>query len=206
MKKSLFQWAVLAAAVAALAVLGFRVLASRPSDKFLKPVQKAPAFSFRDRSGRTFASSELAGKVWVADFIFAHCAGSCPFLSQQMSFVQRDWKGNPDLKLVTFTVDPERDTVAALKQYADDYHALEDQWFFLTGRKKDLYRVIREGFKVPALQDFQGGPGFEFIHSTALVLVDAKGMIRGFYDGQSDAEVQKLHRDIRYLMSSRSHA
>ena len=199
------QIILLAAALAALAFLGWRSWVLRPSDRFLSPQDSAPEFSFMDRSGRMFSSSELKGKVWVVDFIFSHCAGSCPMLSQKMKGLQDDWKGNPDFKLVTFTVDPERDTVAALKQYADDYHADPNQWFFLTGAKADLYQAIRGGFKEIADRDYEAGPGFEFIHSTRMVLVDGKGKIRGLYDGENDGEVLKLKQDIKHLMGSWSH-
>lgn len=185
--------------------MGWRVWSSRPSDLFQKPVSSTPEFSFMDRTGRMFSSSELKGKVWVVDFIFSHCAGSCPMLSQKMKGLQETWKGNPDFKLVTFTVDPDRDTVATLKQYAEDYHADPNQWFFLTGKKADIYQAIRGGFKEIADRDYEAGPGFEFIHSTRMVLVDADGKIRGLYDGESDTDVSKLKQDIRYLMGNHSH-
>ena len=196
---------LLVLAVGALGFLGWRVWNSRPSDLFQKPVSSAPDFSFVDRSGRLFSSSELKGKVWVVDFIFAHCAGSCPMLSQKMMSLQADWNANPDFKLVTFTVDPERDTVAALKQYADDYHANPNQWFFLTGKKADIYQTIRGGFKEIADRDYEAGPGFEFIHSTRMVLVDGDGKIRGLYDGENDQDVAKLKQDIKYLMGTWNH-
>lgn len=196
---------LLCAALGALFFLGWRVWSSRPSDMLQKPMSSAPEFSFMDRSGRVFSSSELKGKVWVVDFIFAHCAGSCPMLSQKMKSLQETFKGNPDFKLVTFTVDPQRDTVAALKQYAEDYRADPNQWFFLTGKKADIYQTIRGGFKEIADRDYQAGPGFEFIHSTRMVLVDGDGKIRGLYDGESDTDVSKLKQDIRYLMGSRHH-
>src|SRR5579862_6510443 len=105
------QWIGIALALGVLVFLGLKVMGSRPSNRFLKPTLKAPDFSFLERSGKIFSSSELKGKVWVVDFIFTHCAGSCPLLSQQMKYLQSEWKGNEDLKLVTFTVDPERDPV-----------------------------------------------------------------------------------------------
>ncbi len=189
----------------AFAFLGYRVLGSRPSDKFQKPLFAVPDFSFPERGGSNFSNSQLKGKVWVVDFIFAHCAGSCPMLSQKMKNLQEAWKGNPDFKLVTFTVDPDRDNVQALKDYASSYQADPNQWFFLTGKKVDIYRTIRQGFKEIADANPEGGPGFDFIHTTRMVLVDANGNIRGLYDGESDEEVKKLQQDIKYLMSSRSH-
>lgn len=192
------------ASLVVLAILGWQVIESRHSDLFNKETWKAPDYSFQERSGRVFSSDELKGKVYVVDFIFGHCAGSCPLLSRKMQLIQDEWKGNTDLKLVTLTVDPEHDTAAFLKGYAEDYHADPNQWFFLTGKKVDLYKVIRDGFKAPALEAPEQGPGFEFIHSTHLILVDGRGMVRGVYDGEQDDDVQKLHKDIKFLMGSRS--
>ncbi len=197
-------WLAAGIALLLLVVTGYQVMGSRHSDKLQKNVMQAPDFSFQDRTGRVFSSSELKGKVWVVDFIFAHCAGSCPLLSQQMKHLQTQWKGNQDLKLVSFTVDPERDTVAGLKTYASDLKADENQWFFLTGPKADLYRVIREGFKVTAMPNEEAVPGFDYIHSTRMILVDGKGVVRGLYDGEQEEDLKKLNQDVKFLMSSRS--
>ncbi len=198
------QWLLALLALLGLVFLSYRVWMGRPSDKLQKMIAKAPDFSFEDENGKTFTSAQLQGKVWVADFIFTSCAGQCPLLSQELRLLQDDWKNNSEFKLVSFSVDPEKDTPPVLKEYAGNLQADENQWFFLTGKKKDLYQVIREGFKLTAQDDPQGGPGFDFIHSTRLVLVDGKGVIRGFYDGQEQDEVKKLKQDIRYLMKFRS--
>lgn len=195
-----------ALAMFAFLYLGWRVSGLKPSDKFQKPMFAAPEFAFPERSGGVFSSSELKGKVWVADFIFAHCAGSCPLLSQKMKTLQDAWKNQPDFKLVTFTVDPDRDTVQVLKGYAEDYHADPNQWFFLTGKKADVYKTIRQGFKEIAEPNPDPEPGFDFIHSTRMMLVDGDGQIRGFYDGENDDDVKKLQQDVKYLMSLRSHS
>lgn len=197
------KWIAAAAALALLAAAGWRVFQSRHSDLLQKDIMPAPSFSFLERSGRTFSSSELTGKVWVTDFIFAHCAGSCPVLSQKMKRLQEEWKGNDGFKLVSLTVDPERDTVKALKAYADDLKAEGGQWFFLTGAKADLYKTIREGFKVTAMPNDEQVPGYDYIHSTRLILVDAQGTVRGLYDGEQEKDVEKLEKDVRYLMKAR---
>lgn len=188
-----------------LGAWGYRVFSLKPSILFFKnSALKAPDFAFPESNGGNFSSGALKGKVWVADFIFTHCAGTCPILSSNLSKLQDEWRGNPDFNLVSFTVDPKNDTVDTLRQYAEQHHAQKDQWFFLTGVKKDLYRTAHEGFKVTVIEDPQGIPGFEFVHTTRVFLVDANGMIRGFYDGSDEMDVQKLAQDVKYLMSSRS--
>lgn len=186
--------------------LGYQVLATRHSDKFSKTsLMKAPSFRFEERSGGTFSSDQLKGKVWVVDFVFTRCAGSCPMLTRQMQILQETWRGNKDFKLVSFTVDPDHDTRAVMKKYSEDAQADPNQWFFLSGAKKDIYPVIRDGFKVTAMADTDPEPGFEFIHTTRMLLVDAKGEVRGIYDGQEDEDMKKLWADVRYLMGSWSH-
>lgn len=200
-RMSFKPWFFFAAALVVLGLEGYRVWNHRPSDRLQQIQMKAPDFVFPERGGQVFSSDQLKGKVWAVDFIFAHCAGSCPLLSQQMALLQREWKGNPDFRLVTFTVDPERDTVEALKKYADDLKADPVQWSFLTGKKDDIYKVIRDGFKAAAQRDPLAPVGFEFIHSSRIYLVDAKGMVRGFYDGTDETDLKKLHQDIKFLMN-----
>src|SRR6185295_19525385 len=115
---SLKQWLAAGLGIACLVILGVRVMNSRHSELFQKSGTSAPDFSFQERSGKSFSSDELKGKVWVVDFIFTTCAGTCPILSAQMKRLQDEWKDNPDFKLVSLTVDPKRDTAAALKKYA----------------------------------------------------------------------------------------
>jgi protein SCO1/2 len=185
------------------ATWGWRIHSSRPSDLLKEPIVLAPNFSFQDRSGRWVSRKDMEGKVWVTGFIFTRCAGICPMLSAEMKKLQEAWKGNDAFALVSFTVDPQRDTVASLKGYAASLGAEEARWSFLTGKKKDLYQVIRDGFLLTAEEDMEGGPGFEFIHTSRIVLVDAKGRVRGFYDSQQEADMKKLAQDVRYLMHKR---
>jgi protein SCO1/2 len=188
----------------ALAYLGLKVQRNQVSDRFMGPDTAAPAFAFQDQTGKVFASTDLKGKVWVADFIFTRCAGQCPMLEQWLRVLESDWKGNADFKLVSFSVDPDYDTVLVLRQYAKDLEADDTQWHFLTGPKKQIYPVIQDGFHLTAAKDPQGTPGFQFIHTTRLILVDGNGMIRGMYDGQEATEVEKLKKDIKHLMNSRT--
>jgi protein SCO1 len=146
----------------------------------------APDFALTERSGKTVTRDDLKGKVWVASFVFTRCPGPCPAVSATMARLQKelDLKNRPDLRLVTFTVDPERDTPNELKEYAARYQADAERWLFLTGKSEaDLHKLLRDGFKVTAQRAKNAKPGDEFDHSTRLAVVDKSGTIRGYFDG-----------------------
>jgi cytochrome oxidase Cu insertion factor (SCO1/SenC/PrrC family) len=185
-----------------LLLWGLRVYQLQPSPQFLRSGASAPDFFLNDQEGKKFSSESLQGKIWVADFIFTRCAGTCPILSGQMRQLARQYQGNPDLRLVTFTVDPQYDKVPVMARYAQNLGADPRQWLFLTGEKQDIYSMIRRGFKLTAEEDPQGTPGFEFIHTTRMVLVDRHGKIRGLYEGDEDKDIKNLKRDLRHLLLS----
>jgi len=151
-----------------------------------------PPFELTAQSGQPFDSKSLAGNVWVADFIFTTCPGPCPRMSSQMRGVQSAVANLPDVKLVSFTVDPKNDTPAALAAYANRYHASPGRWFFLTGEQAALENICRNGFK---LGDVDGS----LVHSTRFVLVDRHTRVRGFYSPAEDGAVARLLHDIRTL-------
>ena len=101
---------------------------------------KLSDFSLVERSGEALGLADLKGKVWLAGFVFTHCAGPCPLISAQMSALQRPLAEFEDVRLVSLSVDPERDTPAVLSDYARRYEADPDRWLFLTGKKK-MYTV-----------------------------------------------------------------
>ncbi len=109
---------------------------------------RVPSFSLIERSGKPIALANLKGKVWVVDFIFTRCPDACPLMSAQMAQLQSEFADAPDLRLVSISVDPEFDTPATLARYATQFHADPDRWYFLTGEKKTIYQLVREGFKL----------------------------------------------------------
>jgi cytochrome oxidase Cu insertion factor (SCO1/SenC/PrrC family) len=149
-----------------------------------------PDFTLTERSGRTVSKADLAGKVWVAAFVFTRCSGPCPSVSATMARLQHELKDLPDFRLVTFTVDPDRDQLKDLNAYADERGADRERWLFLTGEKDKLYRLFREGFHVAVEQgkDKEGRP--DVTHSTRLALVDRQGRIRGYYQGLANVEAK----------------
>src|SRR6185436_3876170 len=110
-----------------------------------------PPFTLTDQRGQPFGTRELAGKIWVADFIFTSCQGVCPLLSERMAEVgKRARHLGPDFHLVSISVDPERDTPARLAEYAARWGANPISWSFLTGPEQAIQATVVEGFKVGA--------------------------------------------------------
>jgi protein SCO1 len=145
-------------------------------------------FSLTERSGKTITDKDLRGQVWIGSFVFTRCTGPCPAVTNTMARLQADLKDELNagkVRLVTFTVDPARDDLAALKDYANSRQADPNNWLFLTGEEKTVHKLLQEQFKQAAERkvgpDVQ--PGDEFGHSTRLILVDKNGVIRGMYEG-----------------------
>jgi protein SCO1/2 len=159
-----------------------------------------PDFSLTEGSGKTVGLPDLAGKVWVADFIYTTCPGPCPVLTSHLSELQKAVGGEPDVRLVSISTDPEHDTPEVLKAYAETYRA-GPHWLFLTGKKDVIYSLARDGFKLPIAPATAGGE--PIVHSTRLVLVDKNGVVRGFYDGAADFAQKELVSDIRRLLEEK---
>jgi cytochrome oxidase Cu insertion factor (SCO1/SenC/PrrC family) len=155
-------------------------------------------FSLTERSGRTVTDKDLRGSVWVASFVFTRCTGPCPSVSATVGQLQRELKDEPRIKFVTFTVDPTRDDLSALREYADARQADPDRWLFLTGDEKTVHEVVVKQFKqgVSRNPGPDVKPGDEFAHSTRLLLVDTGGVIRGYYSGMYDPEVHASPDDF----------
>jgi len=158
-----------------------------------------PDFALTERSGKPLRLGDLAGKVWVADFIYTTCPGPCPMLTNRMAHVQKELDGTPDFGIVSISVDPVTDTPDVLKAYAEKFKA-GPNWFFCTGEKEAIYQLAHDGFKLPLAEATAGAP---IIHTTRIVLVDKTGTIRGFYEGATDAGVEDIIRDIRRLLEEK---
>jgi protein SCO1 len=155
-----------------------------------------PDFALTDQMGKTVTLHDLRGKAWVADFIFTNCGGTCPLMTDKMRRLQDVLPG--EIRLVSFTVDPTRDTSKVLAAYAEEHGASRDRWLFLTGEKQALYDICVKGFKLPL--DTEGGtPAEPIAHSTRFVLVDKRGEIRGYYSGTEEDELKRLAADAKRL-------
>jgi cytochrome oxidase Cu insertion factor (SCO1/SenC/PrrC family)/uncharacterized membrane protein YozB (DUF420 family) len=152
-------------------------------------------FALTERSGQTVRNSDLLGKIWIASFEFTRCTQGCPQISATMEKLQADLARYPDVRLVTFTVDPEHDHPEELREYARHYHADPERWLFLTGDEKTIYPLLETSFHLPAQKNKDGEPGNAVMHSPKLVLVDRQGHIRGYFDGRPDTNATDPERD-----------
>lgn len=152
---------------------------------------EVPEFGMTAQTGEPFHSELLKGKIWVADFIFTTCTGPCPRMSAQMRRLQEELGGMPEVKLVSFTVDPATDTPDVLAAYAKRFRAEPGRWYFLTGPEATLAQLDKTAFKL-------GNEGRT--HSTRFVLVDRRGRIRGYYGASEQDSLKQLLADIRRLV------
>jgi protein SCO1/2 len=161
---------------------------------------QVPAFSFRDQRNQPVAASDLKGKVWIADFIFTTCTTVCPLITAKMLLLQRRLVGAPGLRFVSWSVDPERDTVAALAKYHDEWNAGETRWLLLATDPKGL-AATAEGMRVAVAPT--GDEVNPILHTSRFFLVDAEGSVRGLYDSADDAALDQLVVDARGLLGQK---
>jgi protein SCO1/2 len=162
-----------------------------------------PAMNLLDQDGRPYTNDRLRGHVTIANFIFTTCPSVCPLLSQRMAALQDRLPGMPGVQLVSFSVDPETDTPAVLKEYGARYHAQPARWTFVTGQPDAVVAAISDGFKIALTREKKPPPadspdGFAIVHGENFVLVDGAGRIRGYYH-KDDGDLDRLLKDARRL-------
>jgi protein SCO1/2 len=193
-------WSVFCVTLLSIPVVA--TLAARAQRGDLPHLGQVPAFALVDQAGQPFAAGELDGKVWVADFVFTSCAEICPRLTGEMAKLQRyliNRGADGRARLVSVSVDPERDTPERLAAYAKGFQADPRVWKFLTGPSKQIEEAVVRGFKM-GLEKEPEGDSFSILHGTKFVLVDARGAIRGYYDSNEPMQMEKLRIDLQSLL------
>src|SRR5258706_6639981 len=144
--------------------------------------RSVPDFSLTERSGRKTSLADLRGHVWIADFIYTQCRDTCPLQTANMAKLQQQWNGEPELRLVSYSVDPEHDTPQALARYAKRFNADAQRWLFLTRNKDQITRLVEDGFHEPlaAAQNRQGNKSV-ILRSPRFILFEPVARIRGSY-------------------------
>lgn len=156
-------------------------------------------FAFINQVGDTISNSDMAGKIYVADFFFTSCPTICPIMKKEMLRVYEQYGDNPNFKILSHSIDPTFDTQTVLKDYAEKL-GIEDAttWNFLTGNQEKIFEIGQTSYLTTAMAD-QLEPG-GFLHSGAFLLVDGQGRIRGVYDGTKSDQVDRLIKDIPKLL------
>jgi protein SCO1/2 len=159
-----------------------------------------PPFAFDNQEGKTITNKDLTGKVYVAEYFFTTCKGICPKLNTNMKQIAKDYAGERDFRILSYTVDPETDTVARMKRYADSLGADPQRWWFLTGRKDSLYHLARSGYLLDDPKNNALNINEQFIHTQFFALVDKGGRVRKIYDGLKKDELREMETDISALL------
>ena len=160
-----------------------------------------PEFSLTERNGEVISLAQLRGKVWIADFIYTSCTDTCPLQTAMMARLQKEYAAMPNVQLVSVTVDPERDTPESLSIYAARFNADAKRWFFLTGQRARIIRLIQDGFhlSVATLPNDAESSGI-IPHSARFVLIDKDAHIRGYYDSRELEAFVRLKNDVETLL------
>jgi protein SCO1/2 len=157
-----------------------------------------PTFRFINQDGSQITDRTFAGKVYVADFFFTTCPTICPKMRTQMLKIFEKYKENPEVMLLSHTINPGHDTVPVLKEYAESIGVNSDKWHFVTGEKQKIYEIGQNSYQVKTISEDKAGG---FMHSGAFILVDKQRRIRGLYDGTVPEQVDQLLVDIDVLLA-----
>lgn len=165
--------------------------------QYKKKYHKIADFSLINQNGKTITQKDYEGKIYVADFFFTTCRTICPIMTKNMADVQKELINDTDVMLLSHSVTPEIDTVAQLKRYAVEKGVDDTKWNLVTGDKKQIYRLARKSYL--AVKDNGDGGPFDMVHTENFMLIDKKRQIRGFYDGTSPEDIERLLSDISIL-------
>jgi len=159
--------------------------------------ETVPDFTLINQDGDTIRGRDYQGKIYVIDFFFTSCPDICKVMSKELSRVQTKYKDDPELRMLSVTIDPIHDSLPVLKAYAGHYGAIHGKWEFATGIPDSIFNLAGKHFKVPSPKKLG-----ELDHSDRLILVDRKGWIRGYYSGTDPEKVEQLIKDIKVLKDS----
>jgi protein SCO1 len=186
-------------------VLGFYAALSSAIPGFNKkrfpPISKVEPFSFTNQDGKPFTHENMKGKVAVVNYFFTTCTSVCPRMNNNIKSAYETLKENPDVLFLSLTSDPQRDSVAKLKWYADSMKVNTAKWQFLTGRKDSLYKTARYSFKIDDPENFVSAESVDFLHTQFVALVNRKGEVVKIYDGLKPSELASLNDDVKTLLT-----
>ena len=171
------------------------------SIQYVKKYHTIAPFSMTNHNGESITEKDYENTVYVADFFFTTCPSICPIMTKNMYALQQKLSPYPDVKLLSFSVTPEIDSVAQLKRYALENKVNDSRWNLVTGNKKEIYQLARKSYLV-VKEDGDGGP-HDMIHTENFVLVDKQKRIRGYYDGTQATAMDDILHDIVILIQEK---
>ena len=192
----IFLAIMLVAMIVAFGFWGWLFTRQARDAKTLPVLSEVQDFNLTERSERTITRDDLKDHIWVVDFIFTNCAGPCPMMSRRMSQLQTAFSYAKEVRLLSFSVDPERDTPEVLRAYADQFGADPEKWLFLTGDKSTILDIARSSLKVVVKSETESSP---IVHSTYFILIDQHGKIRGYYNSSEPNSLSQLAIDVEKL-------
>ena len=166
----------------------------------LAPIGKVQPFAFQNQDGKTVTQKDVAGKVLVVEYFFTTCKTWCPIMNTNMMMVYDRFKDRGDFLILSHTSDPETDSPARLKKYADSLKVNTEKWIFLTGTKDSLYKQARYSYHIDDPNNYPLGNSVDFIHSQFFALVDKKGIVRNIYEGNQKGDVERMMTEIEKLL------
>ncbi|MDA3614108.1 SCO family protein [Polluticaenibacter yanchengensis] len=193
---------IIAASLFAVLLFGFWYFLFRGTENYkvkLPVLSSVKPFEATTQDGIAFNPEFIKDKIYIANFFFTTCPGICPIMNNNVKEVYETFKGNDSIKFLSFTCQPEVDSVPLLKHYADSMQANPTQWQFLTGNKVALYNLARVSYLIDDPKNNVGTIDDQFLHSQFLALVDRQGRVRGVYDGLKPSEMKDLKDDINIL-------
>jgi protein SCO1/2 len=184
-------------------VLGFYIVMTRITDMGkpqLPVLNTVMPFSFTRQDGQVISNKDVRGKTVIVEYFFTTCKGICPKMNRNMVKIHNELKNEKDFLILSHTVDPETDSVPTLKRYADSIGADPSHWWFLTGKKEDLYKAARESYILDDPKNSSKNITEQFLHTQFFCLVDRDGVVRGIYDGLKKEEVDQIVLDTKLLL------
>lgn len=160
-----------------------------------------PDFQFINQDGVEVSNKTFEGKIYVSDFFFTTCPTICPVMKKQMLRIYEKYKENPQVGILSHSIDPRHDSVQVLREYATRLGVSGNMWQFVTGEKDKIYKIGEKSYYVTAGEDSTAAGGI--IHSGAFILVDKKRRVRGLYDGTKEEDVTKLLKDMDVLLNEK---
>jgi len=174
------------------------ILGNRDFDGSDTIYHQIPDFAFVNQDSQLVTNTTFANKMYVADFFFTSCPTICPKVKKQMLRLYERYENQDSLLFASYTVDPKRDSVGKLNQYASNLDVNSEKWHFLTGEKDELYEIADDYFSI-AIEDPNAPGGFD--HSGRLILVDENRHVRAFCDGTDAVAVDRFMLDIERLLA-----